>query len=251
MDVLLNALRDNPELAIFLTLAAGFVIGRSRAVIQAGERRRDARRGRAHRTARDRGRSTVSRSAALFLFATGYKWGPNFLGPKKVRSPRSLTVVLCVTACHTVVAARLLGYDSDGGASAGAFAESPSSARRYDRPTRLPGERTSRRTTSPWRSRQLPGRHRLRRLVSLGPGSPSAASGPEGREPETGGPRVVGGSGIGSECAHGVQGMERPCVPAGRGLHETVRGGPRALREPRAGLRGTHPARRRPHRCHA
>ena len=65
----------------------------------------------------------------LFLFATGYKVGPQFFrGLKKnALSQVSLTVVLCVTSLvTTVVAARAAGYDAGtaAGLMAGAFTES-------------------------------------------------------------------------------------------------------------------------------
>ena len=65
----------------------------------------------------------------LFLFATGYKVGPQFFrGLKKNALPQvSLTVVLCVTSLVvTVVVAKALGYDGGtaAGLMAGAFTES-------------------------------------------------------------------------------------------------------------------------------
>ena len=66
---------------------------------------------------------------SLFLFATGYKVGPQFFrGLKKNALPQvALTVVLCVTSLlTTLVAAKLLGYDTGtaAGLMAGAFTES-------------------------------------------------------------------------------------------------------------------------------
>jgi putative transport protein len=131
MDDLLNSLRNNPELAIFLTLAAGFVIGRIRvrsfklgnvvgtlvAGVLIGQLEIEV------------DPTVKSVFFALFLFATGYKVGPQFFrGLKKsALSQVALTVVLCVTSLlTTVVAARLLGYDSGtaAGLMAGAFTES-------------------------------------------------------------------------------------------------------------------------------
>jgi putative transport protein len=65
----------------------------------------------------------------LFLFATGYKVGPQFFrGLKKNAGPQvALTVVLCVTSLvTTVTAAKIMGYDSGtaAGLMAGAFTES-------------------------------------------------------------------------------------------------------------------------------
>jgi putative transport protein len=125
------ALRQNPELAVFLTLALGFVLGRVRfgtfklgnvvGTLLAGV--------------------LIGQLAIevhplvkivffdLFLFATGYKVGPQFFrGLKKNAVPQvALTVVLCVTSLAvTVVAAKVLGYDcgTAAGLMAGAFTES-------------------------------------------------------------------------------------------------------------------------------
>ena len=128
---MLNSLRNNPELAIFLTLAAGFVIGRIRVgsfklgnvvgTLIAG-----VLIGQLDITVDPTVKSVFF---ALFLFATGYKVGPQFFrGLRKSALPQvALTVVLCVTSLlTTVVAARLLGYDSGtaAGLMAGAFTES-------------------------------------------------------------------------------------------------------------------------------
>ena len=56
---------------------------------------------------------------------------------------------------------------------------------------------------------------------------------------------------LGRAGAPGLQGMEHPCVSAGRRRGGPDGGGSRARREPRARLRGTHPARGRAHGCHA
>jgi putative transport protein len=125
------ALRQNPELAVFLTLALGFLLGRVRVgtfklgnvvgTLLAGV--------------------LIGQLAIevhplvkivffdLFLFATGYKVGPQFFqGLKKNAVPQvTLTVVLCVTSLAvTVVAAKVLGYDcgTAAGLMAGAFTES-------------------------------------------------------------------------------------------------------------------------------
>jgi putative transport protein len=125
------SLRQNPELAIFLTLALGFLFGRVR-------------------VGRFKLGNVVGTLLAgvligqlaievhplvkvvffdLFLFATGYKVGPQFFrGLKKNALPQvSLTIVLCVTSLVvTVVAAKVLGYDcgTAAGLMAGAFTES-------------------------------------------------------------------------------------------------------------------------------
>jgi putative transport protein len=126
-----TSLRENPELAIFLTLAIGFVIGRVRigsftlgnvvGTLLAGVLV---------------GQMDVKVDPLvkvvffdLFLFATGYKVGPQFFrGLKKnALSQASLTLVFCVTSLlTTVVGARIMGYDSGtaAGLMAGAFTES-------------------------------------------------------------------------------------------------------------------------------
>lgn len=126
-----TSLRENPELAIFLTLAMGFVIGRVRigsftlgnvvGTLLAGV---------------VVGQLDVKVDPLvkvvffdLFLFATGYKVGPQFFrGLKKnALSQASLTLVFCLTSLFTtVVGARLMGYDcgTAAGLMAGAFTES-------------------------------------------------------------------------------------------------------------------------------
>src|SRR5512139_950532 len=131
MTWFVTSLRENPELAVFLTLAIGFAIGRVRigtfrlgnvvgtllAGVLVGQL--DVR--------VDPLVKTVFFS--LFLFATGYKVGPQFFrGLKKnAASQALLTVVLClVSLATTVVAARVMGYDvgTAAGLLAGAFTES-------------------------------------------------------------------------------------------------------------------------------
>ena len=127
----MTALRQNPELAIFLTLAVGFVIGRIRfgtfslgnvvgtllAGVVIGQLNIEV----------DPLVKVVFFD--LFLFATGYKVGPQFFrGLKKHAGPQvALTVVLCVTSLVvTVAAAKIFDYDSGtaAGLMAGAFTES-------------------------------------------------------------------------------------------------------------------------------
>ena len=131
MNVLLDAIRTHPELAIFLTLAVGFTIGRIRigsfkfgnvlgtliagVIIGQLNIKIDA--------------TVKAVFFSLFLFATGYKVGPQFFrGLKKNALPQvALTVVLCVTSLvTTLVAAKLLNYDTGtaAGLMAGAFTES-------------------------------------------------------------------------------------------------------------------------------
>lgn len=131
MAFFVSALRENPELAIFLTLAVGFVIGRIRigsfslgnvvGTLLAGV---------------VIGQLDIEVDPLvkvvffdLFLFATGYKVGPQFFrGLKKNAGPQvALTIVLCVTSLlTTVTAAKIMGYDSGtaAGLMAGAFTES-------------------------------------------------------------------------------------------------------------------------------
>src|SRR5246127_5784385 len=109
MTNVVASLRHNPELAIFLTLALGFVLGRVRVgtfklgnvvgTLLAGV--------------------LIGQLAIkvhplvevvffdLFLFATGYKVGPQFFrGLKKNAMPQvTLTLVLCVTSLVVTVAA--------------------------------------------------------------------------------------------------------------------------------------------------
>src|SRR5262245_43555652 len=131
MTWFVNALRHNPELAIFLTLALGFFIGRLKiggfsfgtvvGTLLAGVLV---------------GQLNIQVPATvktvffdLFLFTTGYKVGPQFFrGLKKDALTQMLvTVVLCVTCLVAAfVAARVMGYDmgTAAGLLAGAFSES-------------------------------------------------------------------------------------------------------------------------------
>jgi len=101
MDYLVKALQEHPELAVFLALATGFLIGRLKigsfslgtvvgtllAGVLIGQL--------------DIKVPTVVKNIFfnLFLFATGYKVGPQFFrGLKKdALPPLAVTVVLCVT----------------------------------------------------------------------------------------------------------------------------------------------------------
>src|SRR5580765_8491420 len=131
MQYFAGILQKNPELAIFLTLALGFALGRLRVgsfrlgnvvgTLLAGVLI---------------GQLNIQVSATvkvvffdLFLFATGYKVGPQFIrGPGRSALPQvAVTVVLCVTSLLVaVVSAKALGYDSGtaAGLLAGAFTES-------------------------------------------------------------------------------------------------------------------------------
>ena len=131
MDYFVRSLQQNPELAIFLTLAVGFLIGRLKfrsfslgivvGTLLAGVLI---------------GQLDIKVPAIvktvffdLFLFTTGYKVGPQFFrGLQRDAVPQVLlTVVLCVTCLFTAIGAALLfGYDmgTAAGLLAGAFSES-------------------------------------------------------------------------------------------------------------------------------
>ena len=131
MDSLIKALQQNPELAIFLTLAIGFSLGRVKigsfslgtvvgtlfAGVLVGQL--------------DIKVPSLVKTVFfdLFLFTTGYKVGPQFFrGLKGDALPQmALTLVLCTTCLATAFfAAKLLGYDigTTAGLLAGAFTES-------------------------------------------------------------------------------------------------------------------------------
>src|SRR5580765_5573775 len=104
-----TALRENPELAVFLTLALGFVLGRVRigsfglgnvvgtliAGVLIGQLGIQV--------------APIVKIVFfdLFLFATGYKVGPQFIrGLGRNALPQvALTVVLCVTSLAVTVTA--------------------------------------------------------------------------------------------------------------------------------------------------
>lgn len=131
MNYLTHALREHQELAIFLTLAIGFLIGRIKigsfslgtvvGTLLAGVLI---------------GQMNIQVPSVvkyvffdLFLFTTGYKVGPQFFrGLKKDALPQvALTLVLCITCLLAAfAAAKLLGYDlgTAAGLLAGAFTES-------------------------------------------------------------------------------------------------------------------------------
>ena len=131
MDFIIQGLRGNPELAIFLTLAVGFLIGRMKfgsfslgivvgtllAGVVIGQL--------------DIKVSPLVKTVFfdLFLFTTGYKVGPQFFrGLSRDAIPQvALTVVLCVTCLLCAfVFSKALGYDigTAAGLLAGAFSES-------------------------------------------------------------------------------------------------------------------------------
>jgi putative transport protein len=131
MAAFAQILRDHPELAVFLTLALGFQAGKLRvgtftlgnvlgcllAGVLVGQL--------------DVPVSPTVKAIyfGLFLFATGYKVGPQFFrGLRKDGLPQlALAVVVAVLCLVTaVVVSRLFGYDAGtaAGLLAGAFTES-------------------------------------------------------------------------------------------------------------------------------
>ena len=131
MNYLTTALREHQELAVFLTLAVGFLIGRLKiGTFSLGTAVGTLLAGVAVGQLGIQVPATVKYVFFdLFLFTTGYKVGPQFFRAlKKDAGPQvALTLVLCVTcllAAYT--AAKLLGYDvgTASGMLAGAFTES-------------------------------------------------------------------------------------------------------------------------------
>src|SRR5437763_15898801 len=131
MNYLIHALREHQELAVFLTLAIGFFIGRVRiGTFSLGTAVGTLLAGVAV------GQLNIQVPAVvkyvffdLFLFTTGYKVGPQFFRAlKKDALPQvALTLVLCVTCLlGAFAAAKILGYDigTAAGLLAGAFTES-------------------------------------------------------------------------------------------------------------------------------
>jgi putative transport protein len=131
MNYLTHALREHQELAVFLTLAIGFLIGRLRiGTFSLGTAVGTLLAGVAI------GQLNIQVAAVvkyvffdLFLFTTGYKVGPQFFRAlKKDALPQlALTLVLCLTCLLAAfIAAKLLGYDvgTAAGMLAGAFTES-------------------------------------------------------------------------------------------------------------------------------
>jgi putative transport protein len=131
MDYFVKALQEHPELAVFLVLAMGFLIGRLKigsfslgtvvgtllAGVIIGQL--------------DIKVPVVVKNIFfdLFLFTTGYKVGPQFFrGLKKDALPQvAVTVVLCVTCLIAAfLGAKVMGYDmgTTAGMLAGAFTES-------------------------------------------------------------------------------------------------------------------------------
>ncbi|HEX7979370.1 MAG TPA: aspartate-alanine antiporter [Gemmatimonadaceae bacterium] len=131
MNFFTTSLRENPELALFLTLALGFVVGRFSigsfklgnvvgtllAGLLIGQLGIDV--------------PPIVKAVFfdLFLFATGYKVGPQFFrGLGKSALPQvALAVVVCVTCLLTAyLTAKIFGFDAGiaAGMMAGAFGDS-------------------------------------------------------------------------------------------------------------------------------
>jgi len=131
MEFVTSVLRHNPELAVFLCVAIGFLIGRIKfgsfslgvvvgcllAGVVIGQLDIEV--------------PSIVKSLFfdLFLFSTGYKVGPQFFrGLRKDALPQvALTIVLCVSCLLTaIVASKILGFDigTAAGLLAGAFSES-------------------------------------------------------------------------------------------------------------------------------
>jgi putative transport protein len=131
MHYFVTALREHQELAIFLTLAIGFFIGRLRfGTFSLGTVVGTLLAGVLIGQLDIKVPATVKNVFFdLFLFTVGYKVGPQFFrGLKKDAMPQlAVTVVLCVTCLVSAfTAAKLLGYDmgTAAGMLAGAFTES-------------------------------------------------------------------------------------------------------------------------------
>ena len=125
------ALQEHPELAIFIALACGFLIGRLKIKsfnlgIVVGTLLAGVIIGQLDIKVSPTVKSIFF---LLFLFTTGYKVGPQFFrGLKKDALPQLVvTIVLCVTCLLSAfVSAKLFGYDigTTAGLLAGAFTES-------------------------------------------------------------------------------------------------------------------------------
>src|SRR3954462_5746136 len=131
MNYITTALREHPELAVFLVLAIGFLIGRIKiGSFSLGTVVGTLLAGVAIGQLAIQVPGTVKYVFFdLFLFATGYKVGPQFFrGLKKDALPQLvLTLDVCVTCLAAAVAtAKVLHFDvgTAAGRLAGAFTES-------------------------------------------------------------------------------------------------------------------------------
>jgi putative transport protein len=131
VNTIANIFREHTELAVFLTLALGFVIG----LVKIGNFKLGPMLGCLF-AGMLIGQMHIEISPVvkliffdLFLFATGYKVGPQFFyGLKKDALPQvALTVIICVSCLLTAfIVSKLMGYNvgTAAGLLAGAFTES-------------------------------------------------------------------------------------------------------------------------------
>ena len=195
MTYIADALRNNPELAIFLTLAIGFLVGRVRfGTFKLGNVVGTLLAGVVVGQLDIRVDPVVKLVFFdLFLFATGYKVGPQFFrGPEEERPHTGF--VDAGPLRHEPRDHRRRREDlqirlRDGGRPDGRGLHGVDGDRdggRDDQPTPPPGARAEApsRPDSRGLCRQLPRRDRLRRLVPLGPRAEAPQGEPEGREPK-------------------------------------------------------------------
>ena len=189
----------------------------------------------------------------LFLFATGYKVGPQFIrGLGKSALPQvALTVVLCVTSLViTVAAAKIFRYDcgTAAGLMAGAFTESTvigtagETINRLDLPA---AEKKRLLNNIPVAyAVSLPGRHGLRRVVPVEPRAAAPQGGPEGGEPQArGGARGRAEASRRRQSAYREWDLRAYRLDDAR-VGRPERGGSREVLRARAGLRRADPPRR-------
>ena len=192
---------------------------------------------------------------SLFLFATGYKVGPQFFrGLKKSALTQVvLTVVFCVTSLLTTVVARRCLATTAGRPQASWPGRSPNptvigtASDTIDRLDLPEAEKTRLKNN-------IPVAYAVSYLVGTGfvvwflsVGAPRLLRVNLKAESRKLASQMSSVDQSSDRRSLGIQGMEHPCVSPGR-----CRGGPdsgrfRALREPRARLRGTHPTRCRAH----
>ena len=167
----------------------------------------------------------------LFLFATGYKVGPQFFrGLGRSARPGAADLVLCVTSlATTVIAAMVMGYDcgTAAGLMAGAFTESTIIGTAGDAIGRLPvsdAEKTRFSTTSPWHMPSAIWWARLCGVVSLQAwrrGSSDSISQAEGRALEA---VMTQPKSAGNSCRPFMSGIAAltACGRGGRGKRRTT-----------------------------
>jgi putative transport protein len=131
MDFIIEILQQHTELTLFLTLALGFAIGKITIVnFKVGSVLGTLFAGVLIGQLNVQIHSVVKIIFFdLFLFATGYKVGPQFFrGLKKDAAPQLiLTLIICLTCLITaVIISKIMGFDTGtaSGLLAGAFTES-------------------------------------------------------------------------------------------------------------------------------